>query len=160
MTIPMADVFVSYKAEDRARIQPLVSALEAEGFSVWWDAHIGGGTNWQEEIELRLDSAKCVLVVWSDRSVGHGGHFVRDEARRAQRRGAYVPVCLGEVEPPLGFGESPALSVKGWKGYSADPRFQAVISAVQSRVSGERDSRPQAQLHTPRVSRRAVVAGG
>ena len=38
----MNDVFVSYKAEDRGRLKPLVAALEAEGFDVWWDAHIGG----------------------------------------------------------------------------------------------------------------------
>ena len=45
------DGFVSYKSEDRARLKPLISALEAEGFTVWWDAHIDGGTNWHEDIE-------------------------------------------------------------------------------------------------------------
>ena len=39
----MSDVFVSYKAEDRKRVQPLVAALQANGLSVWWDAQIGGG---------------------------------------------------------------------------------------------------------------------
>jgi serine/threonine-protein kinase len=39
----MSDVFVSYKAEDRRRVKPLVDALEAEGYSVWWDEQIGGG---------------------------------------------------------------------------------------------------------------------
>ena len=42
--IGATDVFVSYKAEDRARLRPLVAALEAEGFTVWWDTHIGGGS--------------------------------------------------------------------------------------------------------------------
>ncbi len=37
MASSAVDVFVSYKAEDRARLKPLVSALEAEGFEVWWD---------------------------------------------------------------------------------------------------------------------------
>ena len=32
MTSSAADVFVSYKAEDRRRVEPLVAALEAEGF--------------------------------------------------------------------------------------------------------------------------------
>jgi hypothetical protein len=86
------DVFISYKAEDRARLKPLVDALEAEGFAVWWDAHIGGGTNWHEDIEDHLNSAKCVIVAWSKRSISHDGHFVRDEARRAQRRGTYLAV--------------------------------------------------------------------
>ena len=39
----MADVFVSYKAEDRPRVQPLVDALEGDGLTVWWDARVGGG---------------------------------------------------------------------------------------------------------------------
>lgn len=39
----MADVFVSYKAENRKRVAPLVQALKAERFSVWWDEQIGGG---------------------------------------------------------------------------------------------------------------------
>ena len=30
----MADIFVSYKAEDRGRVKPLVHALEAEGFTI------------------------------------------------------------------------------------------------------------------------------
>ena len=53
------DVFVSYKSEDRARLKPLFAALEAEGFSIWWDAHIDGGTNWHEDRSgsANLDSA-------------------------------------------------------------------------------------------------------
>jgi hypothetical protein len=43
--IGATDIFVSYKAEDKARLQPLVSELEAEGFTVWWDTHIGSGAH-------------------------------------------------------------------------------------------------------------------
>ena len=78
MAEQLADVFVSYKAEDRSRVAPLVRALEEEGFSVWWDTHIGGGVHWREDIQEHLDAAKCVIVVWTKRSVGHGGDFVRD----------------------------------------------------------------------------------
>ena len=154
-----ADVFVSYKAEDRPRLIPLVEALEAEGFTLWWDLHIAGGTNWQEEIEEHLESARCVIVAWSKRSVGHGGHFVRDEARRAQRRGAYLPVRLDAIEPPLGFGEVQAISLKGWHGDRSDPRFRAIADAVRRRISGE-DIAVRAHHGRPRVSRRALLAGG
>ena len=85
MTGSAADVFISYKAEDRARLQPLVAALEADGITVWWDAHIGGGTNWRQDIQEHLDAAKCVIVAWSKHSVGPEGEFVRDEAMRAKR---------------------------------------------------------------------------
>src|SRR4028118_1144853 len=160
MTIPTADVFLSYKAEDRTRLKPLVAALEAEGFSIWWDAHIGGGANWREDIQQNLDDAKCVIVAWTKRSVGPAGNFVREEATRAQRRGVYLPVRLDAVEPPLGFGEVQALSLKGWKGDRADPRFQAVADAVRSRISGEHQPRRPTHFAERGISRRAVMAGG
>ena len=160
MASPATDVFLSYKAEDGGRLVPLVEALEAEGFTVWWDAHIGGGTNWHEDIEQHLEAAKCVVVAWTKRSIGHDGHFVRDEARRAQRRDAYVPVCLDGVEPPLGFGEIQALSLKNWKGDRTDPRFQALADAVRSHVSGGPISHAYAHFREPHVSRRGAIAGG
>ena len=110
----MADVFVSYKAEDRRRIEPLVRALESDGLSVWWDAHIGGGDHWRETILKNLQSAPCVLVVWSKRSIGTEGEFVQDEATRAKRLGSYLPVCIDKVNPPLGFGEMQALTSPIW----------------------------------------------
>src|SRR5256885_1592744 len=64
----MSDVFVSYKAEDRRRVKPLVDDLEADGYSVWWDEQISGGTAWRHEIEAELNAAKCAIVVWSKRS--------------------------------------------------------------------------------------------
>src|SRR5689334_22018438 len=72
---PVTDVFVSYKAEDRRRVAPLVDALEAGGLSVWWDARIGAGTGWRKEISDALDAARCVIVVWSKRSIGEKGGF-------------------------------------------------------------------------------------
>ena len=33
----MADVFLSYSSKDKDRVQPLVRALEREGWTVWWD---------------------------------------------------------------------------------------------------------------------------
>lgn len=155
-----SDVFVSYKAEDRARLKPLVDALEAEGFSVWWDARIGGGTNWHQDIERHLDAAKCVLVAWTKYSVGDDGHFVRDEARRAQRRGVYLPVCLDAVEPPLGFGEIQALPLKRWKRDRSDPHFRAVADAIRERLTGEHIAHHVPHHAQPQLSRRAVVAGG
>lgn len=158
MTSSVADVFISYKAEDRPRLAALVEALEEAGFSIWWDARIGGGANWRQEIERHLDAAKCVIVAWSKRSVGPHGHFVRDEATRALRRGTYLPISLDGAEPPLGFGEVQAIALKGWKGDPSDPRFAALAKAVAARISGE-DPGPAWLAEQPRVSRRAVAIG-
>ncbi|MFL6776363.1 MAG: TIR domain-containing protein, partial [Sphingomicrobium sp.] len=160
MTSQAADVFISYKAEDRARVRPLVAALEAEGFSVWWDTHIGGGAHWREDIQEHLDAAKCVIVVWSKRSVGAEGDFVRDEASRARKRGAYLPVRLDPVEPPLGFGEVQAISLKRWKGDRSDPRFLAVVESIKRRIAGEDIAHVILGHHGANVSRRTLVAGG
>ncbi|MFL6735567.1 MAG: TIR domain-containing protein [Sphingomonas sp.] len=157
--IGATDVFVSYKAEDRARLRPLIAALEAEGFTVWWDTHIGGGSHWREDIQEHLDAAKCVIVVWSRRSVGIEGDFVRDEASRARKRRAYLPIRIDPVEPPLGFGEVQAISLKGWKGDRSDPRFLAIAEAVHRRIAGEDIAHVDLGNHGQTMSRRTLVLG-
>ena len=156
----MSDVFVSYKTEDVRRVRPLVEALEADGYSVWWDEQIGGGTAWRHAIEAELNAAKCVIVAWSKRSTGPDGGFVQDEAARAQQRQVYVPVTIDKVRVPLGFGETQALPLTGWKGERADPRYQAVLAAVR-RIAGPAagETIPPGAAR-PTVSRRAVLAGG
>ena len=153
-----ADVFISYKAEDRRRIQPLVQALQADGYSVWWDQHIGTGDAWRQTIEQQLDAAKCVIVAWSKHSIGPEGHFVRDEASRAQRRHVYVPILLDPVEPPLGFGESQATSLRGWRGDRSDARYQTILAAVR-RILGDASAPAPAPSKTG-IDRRALLAGG
>lgn len=155
----MSDVFVSYKAEDRRRVQPIVEALEADGLSVWWDRQIGGGDSWREAIEQHLDAARCVLVVWSKRSVGPDGHFVRDEASRALRRHIYLPVRIDRVNPPLGFGETQSLSLIGWKGDGADPRIQSVVEAARAIAAGDPYVAPE-YSHGDGISRRTIAIGG
>ena len=71
---------------------PLVAALEADGLSVWWDAHIGGGADWRESIQEHLDAAAAAWsrVAWSGRSVASilkGGSCSATKPARAQRRG-------------------------------------------------------------------------
>ncbi|MEO8455938.1 MAG: TIR domain-containing protein [Sphingomicrobium sp.] len=156
----MSDVFVSYKAEDRSRVRLIVDALQSDGLSVWWDADIGAGDRWRDTIAARLDEARCVLVVWSKRSVGPEGHFVRDEAARALKRGAYLPVCIDKVDPPLGFGESQALPLQGWKGDRRDTRYAALLAGAQSIAAVARNGTRPSTPPLAGVSRRAVVGGG
>lgn len=153
----MSDVFVSYKAEDRARVAPLVQALESDGFSIWWDTQIAAGSEWRHDIQEQLDAARCVIVVWSKRSVGPEGRFVRDEASRAQRRQTYLPIRIDKVEPPLGFGELHAIPLQGWKGRQTDPRYRMLIDAVRAVIAGE----PHVAVpeESSGVSRRSVLAG-
>jgi TolB-like protein/Tfp pilus assembly protein PilF len=156
----MSDVFVSYKAEDRRRVKPLVEALEADGYSVWWDEQIGGGTAWRHSIEAELNAAKCVIVAWSKRSVGPEGTFVQDEATRAQQRHVYVPVLIDKVHLPLGFGETQALPLAGWRGNKSDPHYQAVLETVRRITGRKRRALAPPKITQAPVSRRAVIGGG
>jgi tetratricopeptide (TPR) repeat protein len=154
----VADVFISYKAEDRRRVRPLVEALEKEGLAVWWDAHVGAGQEWRERIAGELETAKCVIVAWSKGAVGPNGRFVRDEATRALRRGVYVPITLDRVEPPLGFGETQALPLLRWTGDRSDAAYLALLAAVTAVVRGEARQPADTDVdHSP--SRRALLVG-
>ncbi|MGH8403544.1 MAG: toll/interleukin-1 receptor domain-containing protein, partial [Gammaproteobacteria bacterium] len=84
----MADVFVSYARSDKARVAPLVAAIEAQGWSVWWDPEISPGQEFDDQIDAELEAAGAVLVVWTPTSVT--SRWVRGEAREAADRNILV----------------------------------------------------------------------
>lgn len=86
----MADIFVSYSRQDKALVAPLVAALEAEGWSVWWDPEITPGEEFDSLISRELERARALVVVWTPGSVD--SRWVRGEARDAADRGVLVPV--------------------------------------------------------------------
>jgi len=97
----MADVFISYARADQARAQTLAVALQQYGWSVWWDRSIVAGDVFDEVIERELDSAKSVVVLWSNASVS--SEWVRNEAAVAAKRGALVPALIDITKAPLEF---------------------------------------------------------
>jgi hypothetical protein len=61
----MADVFISYKREERAQIGHLAYALRALNLTVWFDAGLSAGEAFSDEIDKEVREAKAVLVCWS-----------------------------------------------------------------------------------------------
>lgn len=96
------DIFVSYAHRDRAMAEKLVKGLKEEGWSVWWDDELVGGTRFDRAIGDALTGAKCVIVIWS--SAALDSDFVFDEAMSAYRRDVIVPLVIDNAKPPLGFG--------------------------------------------------------
>ena len=140
----MNEVFISYKREDQARVALLAEGLRSAGLSVWWDHDISGGEAWLQKISEHLAAAGCVIVVWSENSIGPAGEFVQDEAGRAKARGVLVPVRIDPVDLPLGFGEVQSLDLVGWRGNPGDARFQELIAVVKAVLSGGPRPRPKA----------------
>ena len=95
----MADVFVSYCRRDRPRVAPLVQAISARGWSVWWDREIAPGQEFDRLIDAELARARAVLVVWTPESVA--SRWVRGEARDAADRGILVPVRYDAATLPI-----------------------------------------------------------
>lgn len=130
----MSDIFVSYKREDGGKAKALVAALRDAGFATFWDQDISPGANWQFALEAALDDARLCLVLWSRHSIGPEGHFVREEARRATQRGAYLGVLVDPVLPPLGFGEWQAFDATGWSGGEGDLALDGLIAHIRKRL--------------------------
>ena len=79
----LADIFVSYSRQDRARVAPLVAALEAQGWSVWWDPEIAPGEEFDSLISRELEMARSLIVVWTPLSVDSGTYTGRGAAAGA-----------------------------------------------------------------------------
>jgi len=108
----VTDIFVSYAAEDRERIRPLVELLEKEAWSVWWDREIHAGPRFDQIIEEAIERASCVVVVWSQYSVQ--SDWVRTEASEGLERGILVPLRIDNVRPPLVFRRSQTADLIGF----------------------------------------------
>ena len=126
----MSDVFISYAKEDATKARLISEKLGAAGFSVWWDRRIVPGKTWDEVIGASLDSASCVVVLWSQISVQ--SRWVREEAERGAVRHTLVPILIEKVEPPLGFARIEAADLSAWQGEATDPEFASVCDAIAS----------------------------
>lgn len=85
----MADVFISYKREDIARVEPLVALLLDLDVSVWFDAGIEVGVEWEQRIQEEIDAT------WRARAPQNG---------RRTFEGALRPLTPW---PPIGASAAP-----------------------------------------------------
>jgi len=125
----MADVFVSYSRSDKARVAPIVGALEAQGWSVWWDPAIAPGQQFDRLIADELERARAVLVVWTPDSVE--SRWVRGEAREGADRGILVPVQLGPARLPIDFRAYHTTDLGEPGDAASNPQFQDVVRAIE-----------------------------
>ena len=128
----MADVFISYARADKARVAPLVAAIEAKGWSVWWDPEIAPGREFDDEIDQELQAAKAVLVVWTPTSVA--SRWVRGEARDAAERGILVPVRFGQARLPIDVRALHTTDLDDWGENPASAAAQACLSALGAMI--------------------------
>ncbi|QNT70904.1 toll/interleukin-1 receptor domain-containing protein [Defluviicoccus vanus] len=129
----MPDIFISYAREDREIAELLARALEAEGWSVWWDRHIPAGKRFDEVISASLDKAKCVVALWSTAAIA--SQWVAEEAEEGKERGVFVPALIEAVEPPLGFRRIHAADLIGWTGDPGHAGLRQMIGDICTIIS-------------------------
>lgn len=140
----MADVFVSYARSDKARVAPLVAAIEAQGWSVWWDPEIMPGQEFDSRIAAELDIATAVLVVWTPDSVK--SRWVRGEAREAAERGILVPVRFDGTRLPI---DVRAFHTTDLDDSGDVAQIQELLRALGAMIAGQRASQAPAAISEP-----------
>jgi adenylate cyclase len=129
----MADVFVSYARSDKARVAPLVAAIEANGWTVWWDPEICAGQEFDRQIAAELKIAAAVLVVWTPNSVE--SRWVRGEAREGAERGILVPVRFERADLPIDVRALHTTDFDDWGEDPRSPQVQEVIRALGAMIA-------------------------
>lgn len=74
----MADVFISYKQNERTAVEQIAARLRALGLSVWFDASLSAGEAFSDEIDREVRAAGAVLVCWSPEA--RSSRWVKAEA--------------------------------------------------------------------------------
>lgn len=115
-------VFISFKTEEEQAAAQLKAALEAGGFSVWWQQSIQCGREWHSDIDSAILAAGCIVVLWSPASIV--SPWVRHEASQAVARGIYTPVRLVPMAIGSPFDRLQATDLFGWTG---DPNHPGLL---------------------------------
>jgi TIR domain len=151
----MADLFVSYSREDKARAAEVVRLLEDYGWDVFWDQETRAGELWPKVLEEELGKARCLVALWTTTSIT--SRWVRIEAYEALQSEKLVPVLLDKVRPPLEFRQTQTFDLTGWNGDRDDARLAhllADLTALAKAPSSHASRR--AQIVVPTTLRRGV----
>jgi hypothetical protein len=128
----MTDIFLSYKREDVERVRPLIKVLEARGWTLFWDPDIVSGEKWEAVLDRQLKAARCVVVLWSSRSVA--SEWVRREARSGASRGVLLPVLIEKTMPPDEFRAVQATDLSAWHGDPDGPAVATLLGAIDALI--------------------------
>lgn len=131
----MVDVFISYSRADQSQVARLAQAIEAEGYSVWWDKELPPHLSYGDVITEKIAQAKAAVVVWSHTAAK--SEWVRAEADMARNQKKLVQTALGEVMPPLPFNQIQFAEIGDWQGEPDHPGWRKVKASLLD-LCGER----------------------
>ena len=110
-------------------------------------------------IEEALDSAQCVVVLWSHASVASS--WVKTEAAEAMRRKILVPALIEDVKIPLEFRRLQAADLSRWQGEPDHPGLEEFFQSIDRKIhgSGVIENPPIPPVSSPEQPRPATQPG-
>jgi TIR domain len=125
-------VYLSYAEQDAKVAEQIVAALARGGIAVA-PTHPPQQPPGVKQVPRELTSAKCVVVLWSDRSVQD--ERVLAEADYARSRGIVVSAVIGKPPLPLGFRDVWFANLTHWTGEPDREAFLVLKRLVDSRLN-------------------------
>ncbi|WP_395645165.1 toll/interleukin-1 receptor domain-containing protein [Terricaulis sp.] len=125
----MADVFISYKREDRARVEVLISLLHDLDVDVWFDDGIAVREDWAQRIQTELEAARAILVCWTFAAIS--SNWVNDEADFGLRKGILVQAKIAPCVPLDRFSGDQHADLSDWEGRLDHPQLQKLLLALE-----------------------------
>ena len=130
----MADIFLSYAREDLERARGIAEALQAEGWSVFWDRRIPPGRRFDDYIEEKIGESRVVVVLWSPHSVA--SDWVRTEAAHGRDRNppALIPITIVPATIPFAFRQLQSADLSAWQPGERSVEYDEVLVEISRRV--------------------------
>ncbi|HET9356087.1 MAG TPA: TIR domain-containing protein [Sphingomicrobium sp.] len=159
----MADVFLSYARPNARAAEMIAGALREAGLSVWYDERLPAHRAYADVIEEELDTARAVMVLWSDEAVR--SQWVRSEANRARETGRLVQARLDQARLPMPFDQIQCADLGNWRGDVDAPAWRSLAASLFELTGKAEPVRTRAGHRVgpwarPGISRRALVASG
>lgn len=126
----MADIFLSYKREERPQVERLANAIRGLGLNVWFDASLSAGEAFSDEIDREVRGARVVLACWSP--LAAASQWVKAEAlvgfAKQNLISAYIAGPDG-FEPPVPFSSLHMEDMRAWaiRPSARDPAWLSVL---------------------------------
>lgn len=153
-TVDPRQVFISFKTKERVVADRLQHALGHRGYNVWWQEKLQCGQEWHGEIDAALETAGCVVVLWSNAS--QDSPWVKHEASQAIARGVYAPARIEALKIDSPFDRFQATDLIEWTGEDSHPGFQNLLRRIEQLLPPVLSPWERAV----RVARRNLVAIG
>jgi formylglycine-generating enzyme required for sulfatase activity len=137
----VADVFISYKREERQAVERLAQELRRLGLDIWFDASLNAGEAFSDEIDREAHAAKAILVCWSP--TARESQWVKSEAligfEQRKLAACYVAGPDG-FYPPTPFNSIHAEDLRAWVGAPSNTHagYKSILRRIGA-LSGRAD---------------------